>query len=204
MPIQWHEQISGIFVASLANLRMRVHRPHDDRGSRFTVQKESASGARVLIGSGSSPSVGQAMHAAEAMAGRVRSLENEGELAVMVVDDEDSVREAVAEALRDEGYDVSEARNGEEALHQLKRSSRRMLLVSDVNLGPDMSGLELAATVRGLWPGMSVLLMSGEKPSMEPGCKRDFLMKPFSLQALIDKVSTVIDGTETWRAVAPT
>jgi CheY-like chemotaxis protein len=188
MQVGWREESGGIFVAYLANLRLKVHRPYDDRGARFTVLKESGAGMRALIGSGSSSNVGGAMHAAEAMAGRIASLPDDDPL-VMVVDDEDSVRESVAEALRDDGYRVVEATTAEGALRRLERTSRRVLLVSDVNLGSGMSGVELAATARGLWPAIGVLLMGAERPEAAKASDGEFLEKPFSLQKLLKAVA---------------
>jgi CheY-like chemotaxis protein len=68
-------------------------------------------------------------------------------LAVLIVEDDDDNREVMGEVLSDEGYSVSFARDGAEALSQL-RSARPDIILLDLNM-PIMSGLEFrAAQVR--------------------------------------------------------
>jgi two-component system response regulator CpxR len=61
---------------------------------------------------------------------------------VLVVDDDDSIREVLAEVLRDEGYDVSCAGNGEQALTELREHGPPDLMLLDLMM-PVMSGWEL-------------------------------------------------------------
>jgi CheY-like chemotaxis protein len=68
-------------------------------------------------------------------------------LAVLIVEDDDDNREVMGEVLSDEGYSVSYARDGAEALSQL-RCARPDIILLDLNM-PIMSGLEFrAAQVR--------------------------------------------------------
>jgi two-component system response regulator CpxR len=61
---------------------------------------------------------------------------------VLVVDDDDAIREVIAEVLRDEGYDVACAGNGEQALTELRRERHPDLMLLDLMM-PVMSGWEL-------------------------------------------------------------
>ncbi len=61
---------------------------------------------------------------------------------VLVVDDDDSIREVLAEVLREEGYDVSCAGNGEQALTELREHGNPDLMLLDLMM-PVMSGWEL-------------------------------------------------------------
>src|SRR5262245_20847098 len=68
---------------------------------------------------------------------------------ILVIDDDDQLRDAVAEALRDNGYTVIEARDGREALVQLRGSVARPSLILLDLMMPNMNGWELAETLRG-------------------------------------------------------
>ena len=110
-------------------------------------------------------------------------------LSVTVVDDDAGVRSAVADTLRDTGYQVAEASCGEGALRRLERITPPAVLVSDIDLGPGMSGLELAATVHRLWPATGVLLVSADaRPFADAD---EFLAKPFSTARFLEMVATI-------------
>jgi DNA-binding response OmpR family regulator len=78
---------------------------------------------------------------------------------ILVVDDEPSIRESLAMLLSVAGYDVSTARDGFDALLQLRRATPSVI-VSDLNM-PQMSGFELLSVVRRRFPEIPVIAMSG-------------------------------------------
>ncbi len=78
---------------------------------------------------------------------------------ILVVDDESSVRSTVSLLLTSEGYEVSTAENGFDALLQL-RNFRPALIVSDLNM-PQMSGFEFLSVIRRRFPEILVVAMSG-------------------------------------------
>ena len=84
---------------------------------------------------------------------------------ILVVDDEPSVRESLAEFLNDAGYDVSTAENGFDALLQLRRVTPDVI-ISDLNM-PQMSGFEFLSVVRRRFPEISVVAVSGAYESGE-------------------------------------
>ena len=78
---------------------------------------------------------------------------------ILVVDDDEAVRDSVGMVLKAGGYDVSTAVHGFDALLQLKRRLPAIVL-SDLNM-PQMSGFEFLSVVRRRFPQISVIAMSG-------------------------------------------
>lgn len=100
---------------------------------------------------------------------------------ILVVDDEEEVREILAETLVDFGYQVITAASGEEALPVLRRERTVSLVITDVRM-PGMSGLELAERIREGWPDVKIVLISGYfLPQAVP---QRFLKKPFHMKEL--------------------
>jgi C4-dicarboxylate-specific signal transduction histidine kinase/DNA-binding response OmpR family regulator len=80
--------------------------------------------------------------------------------AILIVDDEDLVRAATAEMLREMGHTVLEAATGSAALGRLNSGEEIDLLITDY-LMPGMRGSELVEEARSLRPGLPVLLLTG-------------------------------------------
>jgi DNA-binding NtrC family response regulator len=78
---------------------------------------------------------------------------------ILIVDDDDGVRNTLGLLLHAAGYDVRLAINGSDALLQLKRRVPAIVL-SDLNM-PEMSGFELLPVVRRRFPQISLIAMSG-------------------------------------------
>jgi len=79
---------------------------------------------------------------------------------ILVVDDDESVREVFALMLREEGYEVATAENGFDALLKLKDVVIPDVIISDLNM-PEMSGFEFLSVVRRRFPKISVIASSG-------------------------------------------
>jgi PAS domain S-box-containing protein len=126
--------------------------------------------------------------------GRSRGFET-----VLLVEDEEVVRNLVREILEGNGYTVIEARDGVEALELGSRFSEPIhLLVTDVVM-PKMSGRELAERLLSLHTETRVLYMSGYTDGiighhgvLEP--RTELLQKPFSVDSLAEKVRRVLDA----------
>ena len=119
---------------------------------------------------------------------------------VLVVEDEDIVRELVCEVLEHQGYNVICARDGIEALSVAEDFDGEIhLLVTDVIM-PQMNGHELAGKLSALRPDMKVLYVSGysdteigDHGTLDP--RYELLQKPFTPQTLARKIRDVIhDG----------
>jgi len=112
---------------------------------------------------------------------------------VLLVEDEDSVRNFAGRALRRQGYEVFEASTGLEALDVVEREQDRIdLVVSDVVM-PEMDGPTLLKELRGRNPEVKVIFISGYpdevfKKSLDPNQQFAFLSKPFTLPQLAAKV----------------
>jgi CheY-like chemotaxis protein len=78
---------------------------------------------------------------------------------ILVVDDEDAVRNSIAMLLRSRGYHVTTAINGFDALLRMKIEVPT-IVISDLNM-PQMSGFEFLSVVRRRFPQVSVIAMSG-------------------------------------------
>jgi PAS domain S-box-containing protein len=137
--------------------------------------------------------------AAESVPQRRTHLGLRGTESVLLVEDEESVRELIAEALKAQGYNVLVAGNGQEALALAAPANCRIdLVITDVVM-PGMSGRELAKRLNGSRPGTRVLYLSGYTEDaivhhgvLDPGTA--FLQKPFSLDTLACKVREVLDS----------
>jgi CheY-like chemotaxis protein len=88
-------------------------------------------------------------------------------LRVLAVDDEPAMTKAVVRMLRAGGHAVSVAESGEGALEQLAASAFDVV-VSDMGMGPGMNGWELAAAVKGRWPGVRFVLATGWGAAIDP------------------------------------
>lgn len=126
------------------------------------------------------------------------SSQNGGSETVLLVEDEESVRQLVRETLESKGYKVLEADHGESALHLVSHHSGKIdMLITDVVM-PGMSGRELSAQLCSSYPHTKVLYLSGytEDAIAHEGVLQSgtaFLQKPFTLQMLARKVREVLD-----------
>ncbi len=116
---------------------------------------------------------------------------------VLVVEDEEGVRQVVTRALTEAGYRVLEAPDGETALALFRGQAGRIaLLLTDVIM-PRMNGNELARVVRAQVAGLPVIFMSGytdgeisRRGLLEPGAA--FIQKPFSPEVLVRTVTDTL------------
>ncbi|WP_164707015.1 response regulator, partial [Pseudomonas viridiflava] len=79
---------------------------------------------------------------------------------ILVIDDEDLVRMTIMEMLVDEGYTLTEASSGEQALDLIRQGLRPDLLLTDFKM-PGINGSELAAKAVALVKDLPVLVITG-------------------------------------------
>jgi PAS domain S-box-containing protein len=121
-----------------------------------------------------------------------------GKETILLVEDEQGVRDLVALMLQQQGYEVFKAASPEEAIRLSNSHNGRIdMLVTDVVM-PKMSGKQLADHLVGLRPKMRVLYLSGytENTVVHHGVLDagvEFLAKPLSREALASKVRDILD-----------
>jgi CheY-like chemotaxis protein len=120
-----------------------------------------------------------------------------GHETLLLVEDEDGVRDMMQEWLESHGYHVLAAADGLAALELSSRFDGRIdLLLADVVM-PAMGGPALATRLRPVRPGLRVMYMSGYADDglgdRRLGADTPFLQKPFTLGTLVDKVRETLD-----------
>jgi len=120
-----------------------------------------------------------------------------GSETILLVEDEDSVRQLVRETLEARGYRVLEAGNGNAALTLAASQAETIQLVITDVVMPGLSGHELVEQLLPARPGMKVLYLSGYAQDafatpLAADSTSAFLQKPFTLQSLARKVREVL------------
>ena len=121
---------------------------------------------------------------------------------LMVVEDEEALRESIGEFLRDLGYTVLRAASGQEALAKAGQYQEAIaVLITDVVM-PKMSGRELSQMLASLRPNLKTIYMSGytDDSVVRHGISESkvaFLQKPFSMATLARRLRAVIDAPGT-------
>jgi len=160
-------------------------------GGYVIVQSEKGRGSTFHI------YLPQAQGVAEKHSAPVADTARGGTETILLVEDEESVRQLVRDTLVSKGYRVLEAEGGEDGLAAAASHSGNIdLIITDVVM-PGMGGRELVKQLVSARPGTKVLYLSGytedaisSDGSIESGTS--FLQKPFSLQHLSRKVREVL------------
>jgi two-component system response regulator MprA len=118
-------------------------------------------------------------------------------MAILVVDDDQAVRDSLRRALALQGYDVELAGDGEDALFKIRTNPNGTdLLVVDV-LMPRLDGLELTRRLRAEGNHVPILMLTARDQvadrveGLEAGAD-DYLVKPFALEELVARVRALM------------
>ncbi|MBI9075473.1 MAG: response regulator [Desulfatibacillum sp.] len=123
-------------------------------------------------------------------------MNNEKAIKLLLVDDEDAFRQALAKRLGRREMDVFQASTGEEALEVLKATPANVV-VMDVKM-PGMGGLDALSRIRHEHPGTEVILLTGQA-AVEDGITGirsgafDYLQKPVETENLVNKIRQAFD-----------
>ena len=118
---------------------------------------------------------------------------------ILLAEDDENVRDFVSRALKHAGHDVVEAEDGGLASEIVTEEEGRFdLLLSDIKM-PVMDGIALALSVAASFPKLTIVLMTGFADQRERAHGLDQLIydvipKPFTMQALMEKVADALAG----------
>ena len=169
-----------------------VHGIVEQSGGRIDVESEPGRGTTFSI---YLPASGLAEPSSVEV---VEPAAREGHESILLVEDEASLRQLAARALRARGFKVLLAADGAEALRVLEAHPEPLdLLVTDVVM-PNMDGRELADRLRARMPGLKVLFLSGymDDALLRRGvfdAHETLLQKPFTPSSLAQRVCEVLD-----------
>ena len=109
---------------------------------------------------------------------------------VLVVDDQQPLREALCRLLGNLGMTPLSASSGADALELLNQSGAPDLLITDLLMPGDLSGQQLAEEVVSRYPDVPVLVISGHTNSVDVDV--EFLQKPFTMQDLREAIALAV------------
>ncbi len=121
-----------------------------------------------------------------------------GEETILIAEDEPMLREVVSFHLQEAGYTVLEADNGEDAIQMAQSHHGKIhLLLTDVVMTGGINGLELAASLGTIQPGLKVIYMTGYTADLidqkgMASLQNRMLQKPFSADTLRRKIREVL------------
>lgn len=171
----------------------------------YGVIKQSGGHIRVE----SKPGAGTSFHiylpSTEAAAENIQHIAHgkmaRGNETILLVEDDEPIRHMLTLFLRNHGYHVVVASDGQEA-ENIAHSQKPDVLLSDVMM-PRVGGRELALRMKTVAPGIKTILMSGHTEDLQL-CTEGvyFLQKPFSMHALSGLLREVIEGNTKTRAAS--
>ncbi|MCX7513271.1 hybrid sensor histidine kinase/response regulator [Frateuria hangzhouensis] len=114
---------------------------------------------------------------------------------ILLVEDEDVVRDLIAGKLRELGYRVMEARDGHAGLSRIESAEHIDMVVSDIGL-PGLTGLQMIEIGRHHRPDLKVLFVTGYAETMPEDwtldANTDLLTKPFEFDTLVQRMRTLL------------
>jgi two-component system, OmpR family, alkaline phosphatase synthesis response regulator PhoP len=127
-------------------------------------------------------------------------------LSILLVEDEENLQEALKLNLELEGYEVTSAYDGAEALKSVQQEYFNLMIL-DVML-PELDGIAVCETVRLSHPDLPILILSAKNSSADRvlGLKKgadDYLTKPFNLEELLLRVTKLIHKSQRLSAKQP-
>lgn len=118
---------------------------------------------------------------------------------LLLVEDEPLIRTMLAEVLEDGGYALAEAENGEKAIAELSSTKGFVGLITDIRLGPGLSGWEVARKARQGTPGIAVVYVTGDSAGdwVAEGVPNSVLLqKPFSGAQVTTAISNLLNAVD--------
>jgi CheY-like chemotaxis protein len=116
--------------------------------------------------------------------------------AVLVVEDEPSVRQVAVSTLKALGFTVTEAKNADEAADILKTNQEFRLVLSDIRMPGQRSGIDLAVFIKQQYPGIPILLTTGYSEDSAHADAFQLLYKPYRAADLAQRIQAVLSHAE--------
>ncbi|MBI1807031.1 MAG: response regulator [Ignavibacteria bacterium] len=119
----------------------------------------------------------------------------DSKLRILVVDDEDDLRNILSDVLEKTGYEIKSASNGEEAINLLKKN-RFDLTLLDIQM-PNLNGIEVLKYIKQHFPATKSIMLTGYadlKHAMEAkefGAV-DFISKPYQLEEILSTIDRAL------------
>jgi two-component system alkaline phosphatase synthesis response regulator PhoP len=128
------------------------------------------------------------------------------EFSILLVEDEENLQEALKLNLELEGYEITSAYDGAEALQAVQKEFFNLIIL-DIML-PEIDGITVCETIRLSNPDIPILILSAKNSSADRvlGLKKgadDYLTKPFNLEELLIRVNNLIKKSERLSAKQP-
>ena len=112
---------------------------------------------------------------------------------VLVVEDEALLLFSISDDLREQGFDVLEAGNADQAVRILMTNPDIRVVFTDIDMPGSMDGLRLAAIVRDRWPPIQVIVTSGKHVPLALPEKVSFLAKPYAIAEVVRRMEQYCD-----------
>jgi DNA-binding NtrC family response regulator len=121
-------------------------------------------------------------------------------LKILIVDDEELIRNLVTAFLSKFGFSYETAVNGEDALEKM-RQEKFDAVITDIKM-PKMDGIILTSKISNQYPGLPVMVMTGFDEEYSAGTAisvgaREFIKKPFSISEFALRLQKMISDSET-------
>lgn len=118
---------------------------------------------------------------------------------ILLADDEEVLRMLTVDTLEDEGFEIDEAEDGQEAVDMLE-TKRYDLLILDYMM-PRMTGLEVVKYVRAKNTPIKILMLTAKSQQQDIECLKDaganyYMAKPFSPTKLVEAVREIFQEKE--------
>lgn len=120
---------------------------------------------------------------------------------ILIVEDDEELRKIPVRILGNQGYDIFEAKDGEEAISHLENGPPFDLLFTDIVLPGGMNGIDIAERAKALQPKIKILFTTGyaenaTKHNGQLAPEGMLVNKPYRKVELLEKVSTLLDSVD--------
>lgn len=167
----------------------------------LSLESETGRGSKFRIFFPAQEAPGVAVERPESREKAAEPAANRGTVRVLLVDDEDLIRQTAARILKRQSYEVVTAANGEEALKILASGEPVSVVVTDLAM-PGINGRELIQRMHSVYPRIPVVYMSGyfedlslPHQSLVASAKSGhFLQKPFNPEQLLHALQMALDS----------